>query len=160
MIWGEILQKWLKNDYPKYPSHVNCRFFYETSPYENYWSRYEEKLIVNFQLKAMIQNENSFKQHIKDSKDDHVTSFLNISKSAMLVIPMPRKGKIFTTLKDFMDNASEKQQQKFWNLVAVKAMEMNDRHGKVWISTHGLGVPYLHVRIDISPKYYVTRKFK
>ena len=160
MIWGEVLQKWLKNDYPKYPRHINCRFFYETSPYVNYDSPYEEKIIVNFQLKTLIQNTDAFKQHIKDSNDEHVTSFFNLSKSSMLVIPMPRKGKIFTTLKDFMDNASEKQQQKFWNIVAVKAIEMNKQHGKVWISSHGLGVPYLHIRIDTYPKYYVTTKFK
>ena len=160
MIWGEILQKWLKNDYPKYPSHIKYRFFYETSPYVNYWSTYEEKLIENHQLKAMIQNTDAFKQHIKESNDNYVTSFLNLSKSSMLVIPMPNKGKVYTTLKDFMDNAPEKQQQKFWNIVAVKAIEMNEQFGKVWISTHGLGVPYLHIRIDTSPKYYTTRKFK
>jgi hypothetical protein len=62
MIWREVLQKWLNNDYPKYPSYINSRFFYETSPYENYLSQYKEKLIVNSNLNAMIQNTDAFKQ--------------------------------------------------------------------------------------------------
>ena len=34
------------------------------------------------------------------------------------------------------------------------------KYNKVWISTHGLGVPYLHVRISITPKYYGNSKLK
>lgn len=30
---------------------------------------------------------------------------------------------------------------------------------KNYISTHGLGVPYFHLRIEPIPKYYVTKKY-
>lgn len=160
MLWGDVLQKWLKDEYPKYPNHYTNRFFYETSPFESYYSPYEERYITNTSLNKMRQSYDAFKQHINNSTDEYVTYFLNLSKKSMLIVPMPQSGKIFTTLKDFMDNASDTQQKRFWNMVAVQAIEMKEKHGKVWISTHGLGVPYLHVRIDTFPKYYTTRKFK
>ena len=32
------------------------------------------------------------------------------------------------------------------------------KHKKVWISAHGLGVPYFHLRISTKPKYYFDEK--
>ena len=37
---------------------------------------------------------------------------------------------------------------------------MLKKYGKIYVSTHGLGVPYFHLRIDLEPKYYITSKFK
>lgn len=37
-------------------------------------------------------------------------------------------------------------------MVANEAISMLRDHGKIWISTHGLSVPYLHIRIDIKQK--------
>ncbi len=108
----------------------------------------------------MKQDSTSFKNQINKSKNKYVTSFYNLSKSAYLIIPIPRKDKIFTTLKDFMDNASKNQQKEFWKQIAKSTIVMLQKYKKVWISTHGTGVPYLHVRIDIKPKYYITEKLK
>ena len=70
---------------------------------------------------------------------------------------MPRQRKSYATLKDFVDNAPMKQQQELWKLVAKEAKKQVKKFGKVWISTHGLGVPYLHVRISNQPKYYFSK---
>ena len=72
---------------------------------------------------------------------------------------MPRAGKNYATLKDFCDNAPIIQQKEFWKLVAKIAKREMKKHKKVWVSSHGLGVPYLHVRICQSPKYYFEKKF-
>ena len=32
-------------------------------------------------------------------------------------------------------------------------------HDHVYVSTHGLGVPYFHLRIDFEPKYIQTKTF-
>ena len=53
-----------------------------------------------------------------------------------------------------------KHSKSFWKRVALSAIKMLTNHKKVWISTHGMGVPYLHIRIDIKPKYYQTNKYK
>ena len=30
----------------------------------------------------------------------------------------------------------------------------------IWLSTHGLGIPWLHIRIDTIPKYYSYKNYK
>ena len=37
---------------------------------------------------------------------------------------------------------------------------MLKKNENVWVSTHGLGVDYLHVRISNNPKYYESSKLK
>jgi hypothetical protein len=38
--------------------------------------------------------------------------------------------------------------------------QMMAEKGKVWISVHGFGVPYTHVRISTTPKYYFDNELK
>ena len=56
-----------------------------------------------------------------------------------------------------MDNASPLQQRKLLQEVARQTLRMLKHHKKVWINTHGNGVHFLHVRIDIRPRYYRTK---
>lgn len=32
-------------------------------------------------------------------------------------------------------------------------------HKKIWLSTSGLGVPWIHIRLDNSPKYYTWEPY-
>ena len=161
MKWREKIKEWLEGNYQKYPSSINQSFFYETSPITRTMnSKYEDKYIENKYLSKMKEDNSPFKKEIMKSKNKNVTSFFNLSKDAYLIIPIPRKNKIFTTLKDFMDNASKTQQKALWKRVALSIIKMLKNHKKVWISTHGTGVPYLHIRIDVKPKYYQTTKYK
>ena len=73
---------------------------------------------------------------------------------------MPVNGKNFATLKDFIDNSSEIHQIEFWKKIAEIAIESIYNYGKVWISVHGLGMAYTHVRISNSPKYYFNEELK
>ena len=70
---------------------------------------------------------------------------------------MPRDGKNYISLKDFIDNASENQQKEFWKYVAKKIISF--KKIMLFMLAHGLAVLYLHVRLDTSPKYY-TGKLK
>lgn len=78
----------------------------------------------------------------------------------MLVVPMPMKNKNYSTLKDFTDNASKKQQKEFWKKVAETTHEFMKKNNKLWISVSGFGVYYTHVRICNQPKYYFSEKLK
>jgi hypothetical protein len=77
-----------------------------------------------------------------------------LNKDSLLIVPIPRKNKNYTTIKDFIDHASLVQQKYFWSLVAKNILKMLKIHDKVYVSTHGTSVYYLHVRIDLTPKYY------
>ena len=58
---------------------------------------------------------------------NYVTSFENLSGDALLVIPIPKQGKNFTTIKHFIDNASETQKKHFWEYVSQKIKYFNKR---------------------------------
>jgi len=76
-----------------------------------------------------------------------------------LIIPIPKQGKQFTTIKDFIDTASVTQQKEFWIYTSKIIKETLEKNPKIYISTHGLGVPYFHLRLDTKPKYYQTKTF-
>ena len=107
---------------------------------------------------AKTQNYTPFQEYINNSQNKYVTAFPNLNKDSMLVIPMPRRGKNYATLKDFIDNAPKVQQREFWKKVAEVAKKFMKQNGEAWISVHGLGVDYTHVRIDSKPKYYFKLK--
>lgn len=159
MNWGKVLNKWETGYVMSYNIFIGNRFFFETSVYENDSSLYEEKIIECPILNNLHQNIIPFENYIYAHYDKAVTSFYNSSRTAKLVIPIPQSDKNFTTLKDFIDNASENHQKQFWKCVAYEIRQMNKLHKKIWVSTHGLEVGYLHVRIDTYPKYYVTKEF-
>ena len=111
MKWKDKLKEWLKETPLKYPKNIKLPFFWETKCLNN-----------------LLQNHNSFIEYINKSKNKYATSFYNPNKTSLLIIPMPRDDKKFTTLKDFIDNASINHQKKFWKYVAktiIKFMKEN-----------------------------------
>ena len=157
--WNDILQQWLSGEYFKYPSKINTKFFWNTRCLENNGNiTFEQTFKESLEL-PIKQNAKSFLENINKSKNKYVTYFPNLGKDTILVVPMPRAGKNYATLKDFCDNAPKIQQKEFWKMVAIIAKEEMKKHKKVWVSSHGLGVSYLHIRISQSPKYYFEKKF-
>lgn len=61
---------------------------------------------------------------------------------------MPRACKNYATLKDFIDNTLPNQQKEFWKFVSQTIRKCMKKHDTLWVSTHGLCVPYLHIRIS------------
>lgn len=146
MKWGHVLENW-ENGIFHYPSE---RFEWNTSVYKNNDSEYKESFKVNLNLPTR-QSTKEFRQYFKEK---YVVAFPSLSGD-MLVVPIPVRGKNYTTLKDFMDNSSKKQKQMFWKKVAevIKSSPC-----PVWVSVHGMGVSYTHVRIAKTPKYYFDEK--
>lgn len=154
MLWSDVLTYWENGGVLKYPKNVKGKFQWNTSVLKNDGKvPYLQAFRTNNKL-AQRQNKKDFQEHFKNSQDKYVVSFPNLSKDTMLVVPIPVRGKNYATLRDFIDNASEIQQQAFWKKVAEVAKKFMNEKGKVWISVHGLGVDYTHVRIASSPKYY------
>ena len=166
MLWKDKINDWKKGKYLTYPKKIKKPFFYETSCISKKMNeKYKEKFIETNKFNRVKQNHSVFEKNIKKSKNKNVISFYNLSKTSLLIVPYPKKNKDKTyknykTLKNFIDNSSEEQQIKFWKKVASGIKRMLKKNDKIWVSTHGLGVPYLHIRIDTVPKYYITKKFK
>ena len=160
MLWSDVLSNWESGITLKYPKKVKGKFQWNTSVLKNDGNvTFKQTFRTNKNL-PQNQNKKDFEEHIKNSKNKYVVSFPNLSKDTMLVVPMPIRGKNYATLRDFIDNAPETQQEEFWKRVAEVAKKFMKEKGKVWISVNGLGVYYTHVRISTSPKYYFDNELK
>lgn len=154
MLWNQILKSWEDGNPFEYPSRLNNKFQWNTSVLKNNGNvEFKQKFKSNKQLPDK-HNTKSFREYLTNSTNKYVVSFLNPSKDTLLIIPKTRPGKNYATIKDFVDNAPKIQQVEFWKEAAVKCRKQMEEHKKVWVSAHGLGVPYFHLRIATKPKYY------
>jgi len=172
--WIDIIHEWEKGTpftYPKKYKDTNKKIKWNTSVLtHNGTSIFKQKFAIDKHLPYM-QDYSSFQDKIDDylkeqQKDNihkvkpDVIDFLNKSKDTLLIIPTPVENKNFATIKDFVDNASPEHQQTFWKKVA-KILKSNMKDNtQLWVSTHGLGVAYFHLRVSIKPKYYFSEKLK
>ena len=92
-------------------------------------------------------------------------AFPSLRGDAMLVAPVPREESQAETVSDraymhlaaFVDAADVHQVDALWSTVAQtmrKQLGTVPAGEKIWLSTSGAGVQWLHVRLDSRPKYY------
>jgi hypothetical protein len=97
--------------------------------------------------------------HIEGAGDG-VVRFAHLRGDATLVVPReigPRSA--YGHFAAFTRNAPIEQQHELWkNVGAAMLARVGDR--PVWLSTAGLGVPWLHVRLDDRPKYYAYAPYR
>jgi len=94
----------------------------------------------------------AFKEHFSAKTD--VVSFPNLGRNAIMVVPCPvADWSGHGHLASFVRGAPESQVQQLWHCVA-KTMDQRLSDRPVWLSTAGMGVSWLHVRLDDRPKYY------
>ncbi len=77
-----------------------------------------------------------------------------------MIVPTPvGEESIYNHLASFVRSAPKKQTLEFWKKVGEEYDKKIGQETK-WLSTAGLGVYWLHVRIDSRPKYYRFKKYK
>ncbi len=108
---------------------------------------------------APTANREPFAEHFQGDEGD-VVSFSNLGKNAILIAPCPKSSDFaYAHLASFVRHAPESQRHSFWEKVgATMIRRLNDR--RVWLSTAGAGVAWLHVRLDDQPKYYRHRPYR
>ena len=161
MKWSCKINEWKNGHILNYPSNIKNNFFYETSFInKNINNEYKEKFITSTKLNNMKQDVNTYKSYFDKSKNKNVVVFYNLSKTCKLIVPKPRKGKNFSTIKHFIDEASIIQQKAFWKKVSLEINKslknMPNENSKLYLSTHGLGISYFHLRLEYEPKYYIS----
>jgi len=83
-----------------------------------------------------------------------ILTFANLGKDAILVVPRPAgQSPAFAHMAAFIRTAPEAQKHGLWCAIGA-AMQSRLSKSPVWLSTAGMGVPWLHVRLDARPKYY------
>lgn len=98
----------------------------------------------------------AFSSHFTDAD---VVTFENLGRDAILVVPCPASNDTnYGHIASFVRGAPDHQVHAFWSAVG-KAMKERINNKPTWLSTAGMGVSWLHVRLDDRPKYYAFKPF-
>lgn len=98
-----------------------------------------------------------FSEHFSAGRD--VATFTNLGGDACLVAPAPHGEAAYPHLATFCRTAPPAVMQQFWSALAI-AVAQRLSEQPLWISTSGLGVGWLHARLDSRPKYYVHQPYR
>ena len=118
---------------------------------------FEFVLVESTSLVNIKANPSAFVKHLR--QDVKVVAFPNQGGDARLIVPCPAGMAKYGHLKAFLRTASLIQVRAFWEKVAEE-YQAAIGEGPKWLSTAGLGVSWLHLRIDSRPKYYRYQPYK
>lgn len=169
LSWSDVLDRWQKDplfrsffmsllaDAP-YPA-----YFWETPPVtiSTITETFEFVLVESQVLAGVRSDRQAFANHFAAvAEDESVIKFSNLGGDAMLVVPCPRGPlSAYSQISEFARRAPENQQHQLWAIVgATLKQQLGDQ--PVWLSTSGLGVYWLHIRLDATPKYYTHRPYR
>lgn len=90
-----------------------------------------------------------------------VATFRNLGGDALLVVPRQTgEAEAYTHIAAFVRDAPPAQQREFLRVLGLAiGQELRGTAERIWVSTSGLGVAWLHVRLDSYPKYYQHRPY-
>ncbi len=131
-------------------------FFWEHPPLsvETFDREAEFVLVAAPGLAGLDPEPGPFERHFDREPDADVVAFENLGGDALLIAPRPL-GPLpaYPHLAAFVRRAPQSQVRSLWRCAAAAVRENLGRSPR-WLSTAGLGVSWLHLRIDSSPKYY------
>jgi hypothetical protein len=137
-------------------------FFWEMPPIRRGHTgrSYEHVTIRSEALARMAPDADAFAAKF-ESGEDSVVTFRNLGGDALLVAPRPMgEPRSYAHLAAFLLTAPEAQRQELFRVLGHAIVgELQRKPDRIWISTSGLGVAWLHVRLDSYPKYYQHRPY-
>ncbi len=128
--------------------------FWETPPIHRSTlsAPFEYALIDAPALVQMAPDPDSFAEHFSDAEG--VVDFGNLGGDAHLIAPSPRAAlSHYVHLTAFVRGAPRQQVHDVFRRVGQRLLD-RDLDEPVWLSSSGLGVGWLHLRLDRRPKYY------
>ena len=157
ITWRQLLEKWInKKKYEIYPKDLDYSFSIKFYPFTGN----DLDSLVKYEIfredgLAKNQNYSSFGEKFPKDKNCNVISFKNMSGDSTLIVPCPDDGKNYAHLGLFNKNATNSKKLELWQKVAEEINNIieNNKDQEIYLNTHGYGVPYLHVRLDLTPKY-------
>ncbi len=169
LSWSDVVDRW-QNDQSFRCFFVSIlvdapfpAYFWETPPVTSATidRDFEFVLVDSQQLAGVRTDEQAFANHFATAEPDaSVIEFSNLSGDATLVVPCPRgPPSAYSQISEFARRAPDDQQHQLWTLVGA-ALERQLGAKPVWLSTSGLGVYWLHIRLDSAPKYYTHEPYR
>jgi hypothetical protein len=122
-------------------------------------SPFECVVICSEALAAMRADPIDFAEHLK-RRPGTVVSFRNLGGDAVLIVPQRISGlDCYGHFAAFVREAPREQQHALFQVIAEEAEKLLSVGERLWISTSGLDVTWVHVRLDSRPKYYQYRGY-
>jgi len=111
-------------------------------------------------LNAARPDPQAFSAELRGTGPGGVGVFPNLGGDALLVVPAARADDAaYPHLAAFVRKAPAGQRDVFWAAVG-EAVQSRLGERPLWLSTSGLGIAWLHVRLDTMPKYYVHDPYR
>lgn len=140
-------------------------FYWEHPPFhaDDQTDAYEVAIVPAPALRSVRSNPSPFRSHFTST--DRVVHFPNRGGDAVLIVPAPELldtgDKDYATIFRFLQNADEELLVDFFKTAFAVARENRPPQGsRAYLSTHGLGVHWLHARVDGRPKYYHMKEYR
>ena len=169
LTYAAIINKWKSDEVfrdfyisllatPPYPA-----YFWENPPVrkDTIHQPYEFILSDSPSLARVSADIHTFQNYYQQQKDlEGIVTFTNLGGDAVLVVPCPIDSNTsYPHVAAFIRNAPKTQKHALWQGVGI-AMEQEIGSNSLWLSTSGLGVYWLHIRLDSRPKYYTHQPYK
>ena len=162
LSYADVLSLWSENSAFRtfFTGAVNetafDAYFWETPPFtiSTLNRRFEFVLVESGSLARLSADPMPFREHFLSNPSAKVLTFPNLGRDAVLVVPAPvADDACYAHLARFLKGAPPAQIDSFWEAVG-NAMRKRVSTSPVWLSTAGMGVSWLHLRLDSRPKYY------
>jgi Family of unknown function (DUF6940) len=155
VLWREVVEGWASRASARDALTASIietghdAVFWETSPSRTGEEAYEQVVMAAPILARFPADAGAFSGQL----DEPVAAFANLRGDSRLIAPAPPGD--FGHLSSFLRAAPSELRHALWREVAVEILAWwAEGRGVLWVSTHGGGVPWLHVRLDPRPKYY------
>ncbi len=138
-------------------------FFWELPPMtQNTLQQDFEFVLVNSPSLTRIRaSKSAFQEHFDRHPNESILSFPNLSGDAQLIVPTPQSSlQNYAHLANVVRYVPDSQTDELWRKIGEQYQSILEQKRPRWLSTAGLGVSWLHIRIDSRPKYYRFREYK
>ena len=110
-------------------------------------------------LAGLRANPAPFADRFRGAGDGEILVFDNLGRDAVLVCPAPSATPVDAAhLLAYVRSAPVDRRRMLWRCAGA-ALAQRLGPSPVWLSTSGLGVAWLHLRLDDRPKYYTWRPY-
>jgi hypothetical protein len=169
LSWSDVVDRW-QNDQSFRGFFISVladapfpAYFWETPPVTRATidREFEFVLVDSQSLAGVRTDQQAFANQFASARSgESVIEFANLGGDATLVVPCPREPmSAYSQISAFARQAPDDQQHKLWSMVGA-ALERQLGAQPVWLNTSGLGIYWLHIRLDASPKYYTHGPYR
>lgn len=165
MTWRDVLNAWSESDeFVAYYSDLLVGSPFDAFRWET--PRLNEAGLEDVFEFVLVQSSglgghadsSDFEEHFES--EDSVVTFGNLGRDCVLVVPRPlAEWDDFGHLAAFLRSGTQEQIRCLWRETSTAVLE-RVRTGALWLSSAGVGVPWLHLRIDDRPKYYAYAPYR